>query len=494
MNRAVRRVALALALVFLALVINLNYVQLARSDDLSADRRNLRNLYEELGIRRGEILARDGTVLAASVATGDPRYRFRRRYPQGSLFGHITGHYTSSAFCESAGLERTFNAPLTGEDPPRAQNFVDDLLGRQRDGNVLRLTIDPELQRLARRALRGQRGSVALLNSETGGVLALYSNPAYDPNAITRGVEDCKPAYRRLVRDRRKPLEFRATKGRLPPGSTFKIITASAGLEAGLTPSTSFRNPRALDLPDTNQNLRNYGGGVCGGGSTITLRRGFLVSCNTTFAQVALKIGIRRFDSVAQRFGLDRPLDFDLPTVPSCMRQIPDGCEVPPDLARPFVAYSGIGQYDVGVTPLQMALAGAVIGNGGYLVRPYLVERILSADGAILSKTKPRREGPVLKKATLRAMKEMMIGVVRFGTAAGIGFRDRHRGIIGGKTGTAEAGGDRDPHVWFVAWGPKLAICVNVENGGTVGPEATGARVAGPIARTVLERAIAKYS
>lgn len=492
MNKSIRRVALGLGLVFLALLANLNYVQLARSDDLSTHPRNRRLLLKELNIRRGNILAADGTTLAESVETGDPRYRYRRRYPLGELFAHLVGYYTPSEFCGSAGLERSFNASLTGAEPATAENFVDELLGRERPGNLLRLTVDPDLQRLAKEKLGDQRGGVAAIDPKTGAVLALYGNPSYDPNDIARGLPgECEAAKRKLEQSRRRVLLSRAFQERYPPGSTFKIVTAAAGLENKLRPTTTFPNPRSLNIPDTDKNLRNFGGGSCPGGGRITMAQGFRVSCNSTFAQVGLRIGEKKLRAMAGKLGLDQAPGFDVAAVPSCMTAIPGGGCDARALNRPFTAFSAIGQGSVQVTPLQMARIAATVANGGFVPRPYLVDQILSPDAGVIRKTEPQLSDRVMSKRSARDLRQMMIDTVRFGTGRVVGFRHARQGIIGGKTGTAQTGREGEPpHVWFVAFGPGIAVAVVVENGGSLRSEATGGRVAGPIAKALVDKVV----
>ena len=190
MNTSIRKVTLAITVVFLALFINLQVVQVARSHQYSTDPRNPRLLARELNIKRGEILAADGTVLAESQATGNKGYPWRRVYPEKNLFGHITGYYTNSVFCGSAGLESSYDAYLAGREPATSTNFVDQLLGRKNPGNTLQITIDPKLQQIAARALGNQRGAVAAIDPDTGAVLALYSSTTYDPNLITKPLGD----------------------------------------------------------------------------------------------------------------------------------------------------------------------------------------------------------------------------------------------------------------------------------------------------------------
>jgi len=490
MNAAIRRITLVLALALAALFVNLNVVQLVRSEELTDHPRNDRAFLRNLGIRRGEILAADGAVLAESVRTKDDRFPWRRRYPLGDLFGHITGYYAPSRICRSSGLEDSMSAYLTGDQPETAQNFVDELLGREPDGNVLKLTIDPAVQRVAARALGDQGGSVAALDPRTGAVLALYSTPTYNPNSISRGNPDeCGRALNRLESTEGNPLRLRATAEWYPPGSTFKILVSATALQGRYSPSSSFPFRTTLNLPDTDRTLGNFGGSSCGGSLASALR----VSCNTTFAELGMALGPKRLGTMADRFGFGADPGIELPDVsviPSCFVAVPGvGCGDPATVSRPGTAYSSIGQQDVRVTALQMAMVAATVSSSGILRQPYLVSAIEDPTGKPLIETEPRPSDRIYSRKTARELKQMMIDVVRSGTGAVVGFQEASRGIIGGKTGTAQTGIPGEaPHVWFVAFAPNVAVAVVVENGGNLADAATGGRVAGPIAKAVLER------
>jgi peptidoglycan glycosyltransferase len=491
-NTSVRKIALVVTVVFIALFINLQVVQVSRSKAYSTDPRNPRLLQGELNIKRGEILAADGTVLAESEPTGDKSFPWRRVYPEGSLFGHITGYYTNSVFCGSSGLEASYDAYLSGREPSTTQDFVDQLLGRTNPGNTIQITIDPKLQEVAKSALGNQRGAVAAIDPDTGAVLALYSSTVYDPNVITKPLGDgCVKPKTALENAKGNPLLFRATQERYPPGSTFKIVTATAGLENGMDRETSFPNPSVLSLPQTNQVLRNFTGGVCPRGNPISMINAFEVSCDTTFAQVALRIGIDKFDAVAQRYGIDKNLNFDIETVKSCMDAVPGGaCNVPPQVPRPQTAYSGIGQFNVRMTALQMAVIGATVENNGRVPHPYLVQKILDPNNGLIRNTRPSLSATIYSDATAAALRAMMIGVVKNGTGTVVGFP--RNVVIGGKTGTAEVGiKGQPPDVWFVAWAPHIAVAAIVENGGRLGFAATGGMVAGPITKALIVQVLA---
>ncbi|HEX9711807.1 MAG TPA: penicillin-binding transpeptidase domain-containing protein [Actinomycetota bacterium] len=495
MNRSIRRVALILGLAFLALFVNLNIVQLGKSTELATHPRNRRLLIKEYATLRGEMLVGD-RVVAESVESGDETYRFARRYPLGPLYGHITGYY--SFFFGAAGLERSYNDELLGREPATTETLVDELLGRETQGNVIELTLDHELQRLARRALSGQRGAVAAIDPQTGAVLALYANPSFDPTPLSKGPveqQEVQAAWEELNADERRPLLFRATQEAYPPGSTFKIVTAAAGLQFGkMTPSTSLPDPSRLSLPDTNRTLSNFQNGPCTGGGSISMATGFRVSCNTTFAQIAMRVGKQNLARMAERFGLGSAPDVGIATVASCVVRVPGvGCGNPDDLSRPATAYSGIGQQDVRVTPLQMAMVAAAVANGGHRIRPYLVQRVLSPEGVPLIETQPQLSDPIMSQKNVKALRQMMIDTVRFGTGAVVGFQRASSGTIGGKTGTAETGiPGQPPHVWFVAFAPGIAVAAVVENGGDLGDAATGGRVAGPITRALVDEVMSR--
>lgn len=490
MNGAIRKTAAIVGFAFLLLFANLNYIQVGRSGDLQADPRNRRLTIEEFGTRLGDILAADNTVVARSVESDSERYLYQREYPEKALFGQLTGYY--SFLYGRTALERSYREVLRGYEPQRRVAFIDELLGREPAGNTIRLTVHPALQRIARDALGGQRGGAAVIDTKTGAVLGLYGSPSFDPNPLSLSPNhdsEIRDAWTGLVNAPTDPLLSRAFEQRYPPGSTFKVVVAAAALLNGLTPSSTFPDPNRLDLPDTNKTLGNYQNGSCVGGR-ISMRTAMRVSCNTTFAQIAMRVGADKLGRAAKRFGIDRVLDLGIASAPSCIVAIPGrGCDDPSTLSRPATAYSGIGQQDVRMTPLQMAVVAAAAGNGGFRVEPFLVERIYDPSGETIAKSKARRT-QILPKKAAADLKSMMIDVVRYGTGAGVGFKDAGRGTIGGKTGTAQTGTDDPPHVWFIAFGPGIAVAVVVENGGNAGFEASGGRVAGPIAKRLLERAM----
>jgi penicillin-binding protein A len=494
-NRSVRRVALAIGVAFAALVAQLSYVQVFSAERYSKNPANRRLLIKEYSIDRGLIVVGNDIVVAESIPTKD-NLKFLRVYKQKALYGQISGYY--SILFGRSGLEQAYNDYLIGSGPEnRFSAIVDDLLGRTRKGNNLVLTIDPDLQKIARSALGKQRGAAAAIDPETGEILALYANPSYDPSPLSsHDLTTVRRAWNRFNADPLHPLLSRATQERYPPGSTFKVIDTATALENGIKPTDRFPNPHELDLPLTNRNLPNFGGGACRGGRTISMAQGLRVSCNTTFAQIGMKLGPEKLDDMARRFGFGGPIPgFDLPSAPSCFVAVPgQECGDPRAVDKPQTAFSSIGQSNVRVTPLQMAVVAATVANGGRVPRPHLVREIQDFSGKIVKRIELPPSDPIYSDNTASTLKDMMIDVVDNGTGRPAAIRSL-RGEMGGKTGTAQTGIEgQAPHVWFIAFAPGIAVAVVVENGGNLADAATGGRVAGPIAKALIEAKIKKDS
>lgn len=487
MIRQIRILATAFLLLFGALFVNVNYLQVIAADDLANREENKRLLIEEYEIDRGEILARDrSTVLARSRATrGDLKYL--RRYPEGELYGHITGFH-SFVFSRTE-LEQTYNDYLSG----RAGEFftkrlIDDILGRDREGATVVTTIDPRLQQAATDALGSLPGGVAAVDPQTGEILALVANPSYDPNLLSSHNGDkIRRAWDDLNGDPDKPLLSNAGDEIFPPGSTFKVVTASAALENGFGPESNWPNPPTLDLPQTTNNLENFGGAHCAGGaSQITLAQALQESCNVTFAQVGLEVGAQALVEQAHRFGISEDVPFDIPFAEG---QIPEAGSFADNL--PALAFSAIGQQDVGMNPLHMALIAGAIGNGGVMMEPNLVLEIRDPDGGVVRRFGPEQYSRALEPGNARALASMMQAVVDGGTATAAQIP----GVsVAGKTGTAQTVEGQSPHAWFISFAPvenpEIAVAVVVLNGGDLGSEATGGAVAAPIAKAVMEAAL----
>lgn len=490
MTKGMRRVAVAMFLLFGALFANLNYVQVLRADDLADDDRNARKLLREYETRRGAILAADGqTVLADSEETEGP-LRFRRRYRQPERYAHVTGYH--SVIHGRAEIERTFNDELAGHTPQAfRRNMAEFLAGRENTGDDVVSTIVPEVQQAAMDALGGRPGAIVALNPRTGAILALASTPTYNPDDLaTHDSQQAGELMRRLQADESDPLINRTVREWYPPGSTFKMVTAAAGLERGLTPSSTFDDPARQPLPDTDRSIGNFGGGPCAGGGSITLERAFEVSCNTTFAKIGLDVGADGLMETAERFGFNARIIHQLPRPQDSLM---------PEMNRPETGMAGIGEFDVRATPLQMALVAAAIGNGGVLMEPRIASRVQDQRGEVLNEygasaltPEGQADSQAVSSQTASALRNMMVRVVESGTGTGAQIG----GVsVAGKTGTAQRReGQAGPTVWFAGFAPaeqpSVAVAVVFEEGGGQGGGATGGGVAAPVARDVMAAAL----
>lgn len=478
MNTPLRRLASVVLVMFLALMVSVTWVQYSQAPDLNNDARNVRTLYREYGNARGPIVVA-GESIAYSVPVDDA-FGYQRVYADGPLYAHITGHY--SIVYGRSGIERAMNTELNGSSDSLFLDRIQDLVtGRQPQGAVVELTIDPVVQQAAWDALGDQRGAVVALDPTTGAILAMVSKPSYDPTVLashdTVGVNQAWAALNEAADD---PLANRAIAGdTYPPGSTFKVVTAAAALEAGMTPETEVPAPTELDLPESSRVLRNFGGSACSSTGTQTLADALRISCNTAFGQLGLDLGDAALRDQAEAFGFGSELFVPMSVTESSFPDEPD---------RPSTALSAIGQYEVRVTPLQVAMVSAAVANGGVQMEPYLVRAVRDQDLAVITETQPEELRRSVSPGTAEALTRMMAGVVESGT----GRAAQIPGVtVAGKTGTAQTTQEAAPHAWFTAFAPveqpRVAVAVVVENGGTMGNEATGGAVAAPIARAVIE-------
>lgn len=486
MERQIRVVATGFLILFGLLGLNINYIQVIASSDLANNPANKRLLIQEYDVQRGQILAADRRTVIATSEETEGALKYLRRYPLGRLYAHLSGYY--SFVFGRAELEQSYNDLLSGRAPEVAlQTFVDEVLGRDRRGASLVLTIDPALQQTAAESLGDRPGAVAAVNPQTGEVLALVANPSFDPNVLSsHDGKTIRSAWKRLNEDPDKPLLSAATDDFFPPGSTFKIVVAAAALENGVTPDTTFPNPPELDLPQTDRTLQNFGGDHClGGASEITLAQALEVSCNVVFAEIGLELGAEKLAEQSRAFGYAGDIDFDIPFQEG---NFPPAGAFAEDL--PGVAFSAIGQKDVRTNVLHMALIAGSIGNGGVMMQPKLVQEVRDPTGRIVRRLSPQTFGEPMSPQNADALTRMMQAVVESGT----GTAAQISGVaVAGKTGTAQNPGG-DPHAWFVSFAPAeqptIAVAVVVLNGGDLGSEATGGAIAAPIARTVMEEAL----
>ncbi|MGC0366769.1 peptidoglycan glycosyltransferase [Rhodococcus sp. 27YEA15] len=485
MNTPLRRVAMAVMVMVVALLANATYVQVIKADDLRNDPRNSRILLDEYSRQRGQISA-SGQVLASSQATDD-RYKYLREYPNGEPFAPVTGFYSMQY--GSAGLERTEDPILNGSDNRLfSQRFFDLVSGRDpRGGNVV-TTLNPAMQQVAYDQLtsKGYTGSVVAIEPSTGRILTMVSTPSYDPNKLaSHDGAVTTQAWDDLNADPNNPLVNRAISQTYPPGSTFKVITTAAALGNGATPDDQLTAAPQITLPDTNTTLENYNGSTCGDGPTASLRDAFARSCNTAFVELGIKDGIGAVKDEAKAFGIGP----NTPTIPLPVADSTVG-DIPDDAA---LGQSAIGQRDVALTPLQNAVIAATVANGGVRMQPNLISQLQGPDLTDLSSPSPVSLGQAISPTVAATLTELMIGAENYTSGDG-----KIPGVqIASKTGTAEHGVNPQqtpPHAWYIAFAPAqnptVAVAVIVENGGDRGLAATGGSVAAPIGRAVIAAGI----
>lgn len=479
MNRPVRRVALAMLVLFGLLVANANYVQVFQGDSLRADPGNSRVLLDEYERQRGTISV-DGRPAAESVQTDD-KLKYLRSYPDKGKYAAVTGFY--SLIYGATGLEQTQNGFLSGSDNRLFTRRLSRLLtGRDPVGGNVVLTLNSRAQQRAMEGLGNRRGAVVAMDPATGAILAMYSSPSYDPNPVSSHEPNAiRAAYNKLTDDETDPLLNRAINQRYPPGSTFKVIVAAAALANGRTPDTVVDCPHRYTLPGTRTQLRNFGDETCGGTERVTLQNALTNSYNTAFAKLGVDVGESEVRRAAAGFGIGtgEPLETPLRVSPSSLGDIDDDAAL---------AQSSIGQRDVALTPLQGAMIAAAVANRGVLMTPHLVSQLQAPDLTVLDETEPEKLSTATTPEVADQLTQMMRSVVQNGT----GRSAQIPGVeVAGKTGTAENAPGAQPHAWFIGFaknaGKQVAVSVIIENGGDSGNETTGGKAAAPVARSVME-------
>ncbi len=492
---------------YLVLFAQLNNLQFFRAERLTTHASNSRPLVADFGAARGEIRAADGTVLARSVDLDDGAFERRREYPTGDLFAEVTGFFSFDSGAD--GLEQTWDEELRG-DRNQLEDGLRELLGGESTTADVNTTLSVEIQTAARDALGDRRGSVVVLDPQSGAILSLWSWPSYDPNPLASTVSsEARAARSTLLADPLNPLLPRTTRELFFPGSTFKVVTATAAIEAGVAQLDSpvFAEIDSYTPPLTNNPLSNFGEGLCGGPLRDLIRR----SCNAGTAQLAVELlGADALVGTAEDFGFGAVPPIELPRVeasimpddfgaslgqtveisPDLLSQLDRIPEVPLTDDMPSLAQAAVGQFEVKATPLQMALVAAAIANDGEVPNPHVVQTVVDSEGSVVHQADLDPWRRAMSQPTSLEMREAMIGVVESGTAQGLVLDGL---TIGAKTGTAQIGASlEETHAWIIAFAgervdrPSVAIAVIVEADETIG-EQTGGRVAGPVALEVLE-------
>ncbi len=480
MNTPIRRLSTLVAVLFAILLVSTTWIQVVAAKSINERPDNRRTLLASYNRERGQIIV-DGKAVAKSVPSDD-ELKWNRTYPEGPLYSHVTGYY-SFVYGAGGGVEESSDPLLSGQSDKLFYRRITDIVtGRNPSGASVELTIDPRAQQAADAALGDQRGAVVALDPSTGAILALVSHPDYDPNSLTsHDVKAVQKAWKQLNDDPSQPMVDRAIAGDLyPPGSTFKLVTAATALESGdYTPDTEIPGPAVLDLPQTTSDLPNDDGLPCGPGDSSTLLVALQRSCNTSFGALGLKLGQNAISSQAAKFGFGDSLQVPMRVTPSTF---------PSGLNPPQLAQSSIGQFDVRVTPLQIAMVSAAIANQGVVMNPYLVQTVRGSDLSVIDRASPEKMSDAVSPETASELTTMMKAVVEGGT----GTPAQIPGVsVAGKTGTAQHAEGAAPHAWFTGFAPaedpKVAVAVVVEDGGRAGNEGFGGSVAGPIAKAVMQ-------
>ena len=481
MIRQINRVTAVIIVLLLALIINLSYIQVFQASELRNQAGNQRVTLTEYSRERGPILLGSQTI-AESTPTNDA-LKYLREYGDGANYASITGFY--SVVYGATGIESEANDVLAGNDSRFFGDRVQQLIAnREPKGGAIRLTIDPDAQVAAMKALDGRTGAVVAIDPTTGAILALASSPSFDPNLLSsHDAQDIQDNYEELNADPNQPMLNRPLAMTLPPGSTFKLVTAAAALESGnYFADSELPGPTEINLPGTDVQLGNWNGKACGTNDVTTLQAALEISCNTAFAWLGMELGADAIGEQAQKFGFES--EFDVPMTAAISRY-------PTEMNKPQTAMSAIGQFDVRATALQMAMVAAGIANDGVVMNPFLVSQVLGPDLTVLQNTNPSAFGRAMSVENSKILRDMMVGVVTKGTASNA----RITGInVGGKTGTAENAPGEPAHAWFVGLAPseqpKVAVAVVLQNGGGA-TEISGNALAAPIAAAVM-RAVLK--
>lgn len=465
MNRQLKVLTRTVFGMFFLLFLSVTLIQFVSADELRAHELNGRTLKNGYQIERGSILVQ-GDPVAFSTPTND-EFHFTRQYSDGPLYAPITGYFSRQQ--GMTGLEAALNEDLSGTG---ASQFITRIMrtitGVEPQGSSVETTIDARLQRIATDAMAGFEGAVVVVDTDTGRVRALVSTPTFDPNVLAVNDDaEIITSYRQLEADPQKPLLNRAIGGDLyHPGSTYKLLVAAAALENGTaTPESQFANPAKLTLPQSTAVMQNASRTACGGGDQVSLERALILSCNIPFAELAMSMDRSAVPQMANAFGFDREIEIPLEVTPST-------APTPSDDAQ--AALSAIGQLDVRSTPLQMAMVSAGIANGGVVMKPQLVDRVITPDLQVERQMEPEPLGRAISEETAGTLTGMMEKVV--GNPDGTAHKAAIPGVrVAGKTGTAENGvdengSDRPFTLWYTGFAPvddpRFAIAVVIANGG----------------------------
>jgi peptidoglycan glycosyltransferase len=485
MTKELRRLSVLMLLMFLALFASTSVIQVVQAEALAENTRNTRALYDSYEVQRGSIIA-SGAAIASSVPSNDV-YTWQRLYVEGDMWAPVTG-YINPALGAATGIELAMNQELSGTAGSQFLDRIERIFtGQPPRGSNVELTLDADVQRAAYDALGDLQGAVIAIEPATGRVLAMVTSPSYDTNLLaSHDTDEVNTLYEALEADPADPLSNRAIAGNLnPPGSTFKLVVASAALASGrYTPESTLPNPGSYQLPQSSTVIFNASGGACGPGDTVTIADALRLSCNIPFAELAVELGDTAIREEAEKYGFNASFALPLESTPS---------SYPRALDAPQTALTGFGQGQVTATPLQMAMVSAGIANEGVVMNPRMVDQVIGADLSVQQTFDDTAFGTALDAGLAAQMVTMMVANVNDGAASGA----RIDGVdVGGKTGTAENGSSQPYTLWFTGFAPaenpEVAVAVVVEDGGGQGQSGSGDTVAAPIAKKVMEAVLGR--
>lgn len=486
MTKELRRLSIVMLLMFFSLFAATSWIQVVQATDLAENKHNKRALYDSFQVQRGSIIA--GNAVLASSVPSDDLYSWQRQYTDAEMWAPVTG-YINPVLQSATGLEQAMNRELSGTASSQFLSRVEGIISGQppRGSNVI-VTLDPELQRVAFDALGDLEGAVVAMDPKTGRILAMVTSPSYDTNLLAaHNAAQVNATYDELLANALNPLWNRTIGGSLnPPGSTFKLVVTSAALASGnFTPESTFANPASYTLPGTSTSISNFDGGTCGPGEEVTLATALRLSCNIPMAQLAVALGEEAIRDEAEKYGFNSTFSIPLDVTASVY---PQG-----QLSDDKTALTGFGQGDVQATPLQIAMVAAGIANGGVVMNPRMIDRVVAPDLTVQQTFENTEFGRALTAADAATMTRLMVANVSDGAASGarIGGVD-----VAGKTGTAEHG-PADPYtLWFTGFAPaddpQVVVAVMVENGGGLGQRGTSNGIAAPIAKKVIEAVLSR--
>jgi penicillin-binding protein A len=496
MNKQLLHVSVCALVLLAVLIVSTTYWQTWAVGDLADRQDNAIQLVARLTVDRGEIRGAGGAVLATNRKHRKHGLTtFTRRYPSRGLAPQVIGYATAAG--TTTGLEQSLDDYLTGANTNLSNTLgqeLDKLGGKTVHGDNVILTLRPAVQALALQELAGRCGAVVAMDAKTGAIYAMASTPTYNPNLIER-----PGGFASITRIRgscgdASALQNNATQGLYPPGSTFKLVTASAALDTGAyTPSSRFNDPGYC--VEYGQRVYNSSAPDSPGGheafGNVDFSAALEHSINAVFCKIGMHLGAETILDYAKRYGFysKPPLDLPPDTIQASGLYNKGKLYSPKDFNRVDAGRLAFGQERMLVTPLQMALVAATIANGGLEPKPYLVQKIVASDGSTVATTSPQMLGRVIKPQTASELNQMMQLVVQGGT----GTAAQIPGVlVAGKTGTAELGLGHVYDPWFVSFAPannpRFVVAVVVEKQ----PNGFGGSISAPIAKAVLEKLLGR--